>query len=96
MLTLNVKAKLPGSAPVMVKVVGISSLVASVRLFTVGGWVGTVGSVGLLLLEEQVQMNRKVKLLMSKSTNFLNSPCGLFLSKAMVAGLISYDVYPSI
>tara|TARA_B100000963_G_scaffold152084_1_gene132528 strand:+ start:721 stop:864 length:144 start_codon:yes stop_codon:yes gene_type:complete len=41
----------------MVKVVGVSSLVASVRLFTVGGWVGTVGSVGLLLLEEQVQMN---------------------------------------
>tara|TARA_B100000073_G_scaffold276277_1_gene236352 strand:- start:165 stop:308 length:144 start_codon:yes stop_codon:yes gene_type:complete len=44
----------------MVNVVGVSSLVVSVRLFTVGGWVGTVGSVGLLLLEEQVQMNAKL------------------------------------
>jgi hypothetical protein len=54
---------LPASVPVIVKVVGVSSLVISVRLFTVGGWVGTVGSVGLLLPEEHVQMNITLRII---------------------------------
>ena len=59
MLILKVNAAPSGSAPVMVNVVGVSSLVVIDKLFTVGG----CGAGSLLVGEEQVQMKIKINIM---------------------------------